>query len=546
MGITHVFTNLTEMYNNSNTTKIIINDLINEEDKAGNVIFDNILTIYESEILSTVPSCACPDRNGLYGRLNLGRVCEICGTEVKESYENIDSNMWLRALFVKDPPLKLFPTGEIPFITPGFWTVLTDLIHKVKGKDSNRPDLLRYFTDGSYKIPQKAVLSKQIINVRDRVVNECLGGKRCYITFINNIDKVFELLINHPYYTKVNNAKNKQQFSKAKQLELLYKIYKESVEKQDGAIFTSFIPIISKHVFVMEKTPKGKIVDLKCASSIEVVNTWFKLCKTMKENDIHGSPQVTPREIGKIMSKVIHTLSSTYTSYAREFLHHKNGIIRKHCYGARVPFTARGVIVSIRGKHDRKGIEVPWSIGLTIFYPHIMNKLKKRGYSMKEAVMLISSCYHKYDPVIDKIFKELIKEAPDNKIYAVIQRNPSLLRGSANLVYVSKFKTDPEDYTIGFSQLIVKAGNGDYDGDALNVLFLLDQKMVDLFKPFDPDLSNMDLDHPGSTTKHLTLLGPGNIIMLNFLKDRQPTGIDTLSDKLKVIGVKVDQEGNLI
>lgn len=551
MGITHEFINLTEMFHRNNTNKIVVNDLVNSEEDAGSIIFNNILTVYESEILSTVPSCLCPNREGLYGRLNLGRVCDVCGTEVKESYENIDSNLWLRSLHAVDPktgeaPIKLFPNGEIPFMSPGFWTIFTDLIYKTKSKEK-RPDLLRYFTDASYVLPNtKKPLSKPILNIKDTILINCLNGKRCYINFINNIDKVFETLINHPYYTKPINAKNKRQLTKAKQLEMLYNIYKDSVSKQDGRIFTSYIPIISKHVFVMEKTPKGKIVDLKAASNIDVVNTWYNLCNTIKEREEFGDKPIKVEEIGKKVSKVVHTLSTLYTNYSKEFLYHKNGIIRKHCYGARVPFTARGVIVSISGKHDRKGIEVPWSIGLTVFCPHIMNKLKRRGYNMKQAIMKLSSAYQKYDTVIGEILEELIAEAPDNKIYAIIQRNPSLLRGSANLVYVSKFKTDVNDYTIGFSQLIVKAGNGDYDGDALNLLFLLDKKMVDLYRPFDTDYSITYLDSPGSMAKHLTLLGPGDIIMLNYLNDCNPTGEDSISSQLRGVSVKVDSEGNLL
>lgn len=555
MGITHNFINLTEMFNTSNTNKIVVNDMEFSDTETEKTIQDNIMTTYAGDIISTVPTCSCPGREGLFGRLNLGRICPTCGTKVQESYENIDSNIWLRSIFVKEnAPLNLFPTGEIPFISPAFWNVFTDLLYKQKGEKSRKVDILLYLTDSSYILPrQQNALSKDILNVMQGIVNNCLNGKRSYIEFINNIDKVFEYVINHKHYNKISGGVKATQEenklyanSKRKQLEMLYEIVKESIANKDGRIFTTYIPIISKHVFIMESTARNKIVNLKSAANVSVVKTWLKLCRDIHEREELNEKPITAEKIGKVTAKVIHNLAKLYSTYARENLYQKQGIFRKHLYGARVPFTGRAVITSIKGKHDRKGLDIPWSMGLTVFMPHIMNKLLKLGYSMKDAMMLINCAYYKHSDIIENIFKELIEEAPDKKIYCIIQRNPSLLRGSANLVYIRKFKTDIDDHTVGFSQLIVKAGNGDYDGDCLNLLFLLDKKMVDLFKPFDTDYSNMHMDHPGSIAKHLTLLGPGNSILLNYLKDKDPAGKDIITDNLQAVSVKVDKDGKII
>lgn len=44
---------------------------------------------------------------------------------------------------------------------------------------------------------------------------------------------------------------------------------------------------------------------------------------------------------------------------------------------------------------------------------------------------------------------------------------PSLHQGSAQRVFIRKFKTDPMDYTISMSILITAAANADFDGDKL-------------------------------------------------------------------------------
>lgn len=45
---------------------------------------------------------------------------------------------------------------------------------------------------------------------------------------------------------------------------------------------------------------------------------------------------------------------------------------------------------------------------------------------------------------------------------------PSLLQGSSQLCYITKFKTDPCDMTTAFSALIAKSENADYDGSRNN------------------------------------------------------------------------------
>ena len=41
---------------------------------------------------------------------------------------------------------------------------------------------------------------------------------------------------------------------------------------------------------------------------------------------------------------------------------------------------------------------------------------------------------------------------------------PSLMRGSAQLTWITKVKPDPDDPTVGISILIVKSLNADFDG----------------------------------------------------------------------------------
>ena len=81
------------------------------------------------------------------------------------------------------------------------------------------------------------------------------------------------------------------------------------------------------------------------------------------------------------------------------------------------------MITSIEGSHRYDEIHVPWVVGLTSFRPHLLNKLKKMGYRLNEAVSLLYRCVHKYDPLIERLLNELIQEAGPSGIPVQMQRN---------------------------------------------------------------------------------------------------------------------------
>ena len=49
----------------------------------------------------------------------------------------------------------------------------------------------------------------------------------------------------------------------------------------------------------------------------------------------------------------------------------------------------------------------------------------------------------------------------------MLNRNPSLHRGSIQAVRITRIKTDPDDNTLSMSYLIAKSFNADYDGRML-------------------------------------------------------------------------------
>lgn len=537
MGIRHKFVSLYEQYLNNTTERIIVNDIPSMEGFGDEALINRLMTVYHSEVMGTIPKCACGDDKGLSGRHNLGLTCTRCNSKVIDPQKNIGSNMWLRSLYAYDANVKFSKTPNIiPFMSPGFWAILSKLLYN-NSKKRIKVDYLLWLCDDQMKLPEEAYRNKNHALMED-IVKNVLNGERSYVNLINNIDNLLIYLRNNNNFLKKVVNEDKETVYSTMDVDIVADLYREAMSDYNGmTIFSDFLPIINKHIFIMEVGTRGKYTQMKSAINIDVVKSWISLCSTIKEREKLDAKPYDHFKIGRETARVISELSKLYSEYIKEYCYKKRGLLRKHCGGAKSAFTWRGVIRSISGAHDRNGVEIPWGVAVPLFTPHITNKLRKKGYTLRKINSIINRAVQVYDPMIDDLIQEIRNEAPNGRVPMIIQRNPSLLRSSANLVYISKVGKDPLDKTIGFSQLIVKYGNGDYDGDALNCYLIMDKKMHDLFEPFDLKYAVADMKAPYSLTGCLTLLSTGNSIISKYLED---VSEDTKNDKvvklLKVIG----------
>ena len=106
-------------------------------------------------------------------------------------------------------------------------------------------------------------------------------------------------------------------------------------------------------------------------------------------------------------------------------------------------------------------------MGVQLFKDHIASKLMRGdatrvAMSPREANALINFAVNNYVKVIDDVLKELIAEHPSGRgLPILLQRNPSLKRGSAQQLWVPEIKTDLGDFTINLSVLILSHYNAD-------------------------------------------------------------------------------------
>jgi len=376
MAIIQKLLNLDRYYQSCTGDKIILNDLnyYNIDDLTN--VNEMLMTIYDTEVISVIPTCSCGNLKGAY---LLGKTCHACGTTVIDPVENHDPVLWLKKL------------DNVPkFINPHFWTMLRGIMAK-------NMDCVRWLADPTYNPPVK--LPPYLHGILEHI-----GGVRSYDNLVNNIDNILIYLQNQPKFRTA---------AMIRYIDDLRELYAKS---QDD-IFSNYIPIVNKRLFVMENTNMGKFTNLAVSELIDLVIMWVKA--TSDQN-------ITEAKKLNITAAVISKISTLYNSYFKKYITGKSGIFRKHVFGARSPFTFRAVLTSIPGPHKYDELHVPWGIGVTAFRPHILNKLKKRGFMYKESNKMLNRAVKLYDPVIAEILDELVAEAPGDGIPIALQRNQIL------------------------------------------------------------------------------------------------------------------------
>jgi len=366
-SISQKFLNLDSYYRRTTGNKIIVNDLSYFKVDDIELINSSLMTIYDTDTMSTVPTCDCGNYTGNY---LVDRECPECGSLCKDPTSIVEPLLWLKSL-----------TADIKFLNPGFWLMFKTVLNK-------KIDYLRWLSDPKYNPPIEPPI--YITGIKDTV----MGGVRSYDVMVENIPNIITYLLSHAKFKDPD---------KQETLITLLKIYNS--DKQD--LFTEFIPIVNKKLFVMENTNKGKYTNLAVAEIIDVIMSWVK---TVSESKLNRKKMLVTTAV------VISKLSILYYDYFENYVVKKIGIFRKHVYGARSHFTFRAVITSISGRHQHDQIFVPKAIGVTAFRPHLLNKLvKKYGYTFKKASKLLFNAVKNDYEIIDKLLEELIAESPYDK-----------------------------------------------------------------------------------------------------------------------------------
>ena len=463
MAITQEFLDLDEYHKlcggiDLNDIDININDSVES-------INQQLYTIYNTNIISTVPQCEC---GHVHSRHRLGVVCDRCGSTCKES-DGSKPFLWLRDIGIK-------------FINPMYWLMLRTIMDK-------KIDCLRWLSDTSYNPPNKPEYLVNLLSV--------MGGVRSYSALVKNMPKVIEFL--------KHISKFKSSVNAVGELELMEMLW----VKYNKDLLSHHVPIPNKNIFVMEATSKGRFINLVVGDVVNIVNEWMRI--TSDDIDI--------KRVDKYTAKAISSLATLGKTLYTDYIVSKTGLFRKHQYGARSHGTFRTTVTCVPKPHIHNQVELPWSVGLTAYEPHIINKLCKLGYTYKKACALILRSVDTYNEVIAGVLDTLVEEsAYELGIPVSMQRNPTLLQGSNQLVYAI-FKRDPDDKTTSVSKLIISSPNGDYDGDCFNFTVLNDNLLTEELEVYSPYYTIPNIKEPFSVSGSFTMQGPADTVLMEYLKD---------------------------
>ena len=413
--------NFDQLFRNLKTEPIILNkvDIKNEANKEA--ISNLLMTKYTSDISSLIPSCLCGHITGEY---TVGLKCNECNTIVKSNLEeDIEPLFWLS----RPKQNNDFIVSKL--INPKVWYIASKCFTK------SGFNFLNWIADPKYK---SDINQDKLIDILT-LISENIPI-RGYNFFADNFYNILNILANLKYF-KTNHKK----------ILLLLKFLDEYRE----CIFSDYLPVINKSLFILQYTNLGVYVDETTVKGINAGNTFLGIDT---ENNNYSQATKERRTI-----VTINKLAEFYSQHERRIQSPKPGWFRKQIFGTRAHFSFRTVVSSITEPHNYDENYIPWSVGITLFRPYLINKLLKLypDYSLNTILGILNTSVEKYNPDIDKIFKELITESKEKRIPNLANRNPSLSNGSLQKLWIPKVKTNVKDKTTSASILICQPFNLD-------------------------------------------------------------------------------------
>ena len=418
MGVCLDLLNFNTVFSQLMVPPIIVNDLVNSSVEQKEKLNSTILTAYSSDLLSNVPTCECGRITGEY---NVDIMCADCGSIVENPHGNLESFVWLRT-----------PEGIKALINPTAWMMLTK--HFTKGGFN----LIHWLANDNYKSEAKEPDFLPIVRT--------FGFQRGMNYFIENFDTIMEALFNLKVFRKMATESGLEDF----------------VKQYRHCIFSEYIPLPNKTLLVIEETNSGAYIDPINLGALNAIHTLVGIDSPLANFSVRQKERRTIACIDR--------LADFYLEYYKTTLAKKEGIFRKHIFGTRSHFSFRAVISSITDPHNYDEIQIPWGVAVNTLKLHLTNKLIRRGMNPNQINGFLYAHANSYNPLLEQLFKELIDESPNKGIDCVLNRNPSLQRGSCQSLKITKVKTDPNDPTISMSIIIVKSFNADFDGRLIAVI----------------------------------------------------------------------------
>lgn len=410
--------NMDEMFS-QNPDAVIANYVSFTEPNFSESITSLVYSDNKTEDVGFIAECPC---GFLRGNYHIGSVCPTCRNVVRTDFvDSLRHKVWIGT-----------PDGISTFLHPVVYLVLSDWLKKAS---DNYLDI--------------------ILNVNAPIPEELQGviTGQGFNYFRENFDYIMDYFLNVHYKTRTKKQAN---------------YIKWFLDEYKDIIWCTKLPVLSNELHPITK--EGRSLKYGDSSSKDILSAIIDLAT------IQFSMKTTVNNPTKLEA-VTYTAYKSYIDYLTKIIKNKladkTGLMRKHMFGTRLHGTFRSVIVPIIGEQQADEIHIPWNTAVNSYKLLLINLLMNRkNYSMVEALSKVTKALVIYDPEIDELFDVLLKEAaytdPVTKriiklagLPVLLQRNPSLVHQSIQLVFVTIIKKEIADNTIAMSSSIVRGPNAD-------------------------------------------------------------------------------------
>lgn len=429
-------------------------------------IRDQIRELFQSESagLTFVSSCKCA-KDGLKGNYYTGIKCPKCGAVCETN-------------FAKD--LKYRGWLEIPdFAPPVFHPVATTVLTKYLGKK-----MMGALISPANSLPVE--------------YKDVLGQGMSYV--YENFDKIMHYLYRNPPKRYVSSTDTRE--------------IKEWLFKYRDVLFVRHLPVLNQSLHMLSSDGQSEYADKSSPHIISALVELSALSQTTRS-----------KILGEyFMDQKLADMYAYYYEYAAMNLKlkllRKPGLFRKDILGARLFNTFRGVLTPISGPHKFHNLIVPWAVMVVHMKYEILNFLVRvYKYSYPDAINKWAIAHRRFDKEIDEILQYLIDDCYwDDGIPVLFGRQPTMIHGSIQELFIKEYSRDVEDSTLHMSAAIMKKFNADCDGDTLYGIGMKEMAAVYDFFGCHPMCTMLGGDTPGISNA-ITLTKQASINIHMWLND---------------------------
>lgn len=454
---------LDEVFENLSFEPIILNNVPAQTKAEREALNNLIMTTYDkTDTLQSTPSCNCGEL--AYG-INLGKVCNSCGTRVEHpANRDIEPNVWFEA-----------PENILGLINPVFYLIFSKAISPPQF------NVMLWLCNADYKVEKTNKRIEAIINKLQK--NEIPRGLN---NFIKHFDEILPTLLT--LITPRSRREGIRQF----------------ILEYRAKLFPKHLPMPNKIAFILENTSTVTYADPTMREAIDAARTISSIDKETKANI---------KRLEAKMTNVINSLATYYNNMFGKPFSKKYGWLRNTVFGTRMGFAFRSVIVSESGAHNYEEIKVPYAQLVTTMKMHIINYLYKQRLTPRQAWDFVDTYTRNPDKegVMVSILDQLIKD----EIWAVWIRFPTLARASIQAFRITGWLKTAATLPV----TATKGCNGDYDGDILSGAVMLTRQQIEGMTLYRPHYDIISY-HKLRTFKHnIALPEVVSGILFNWIED---------------------------